>query len=330
MYRALIVGAGTVGQIYGHFLQRGGAEVSFFVKPNHRQECEDGFALYRCRHGGLGPQEHYTPDAVYTSFAALESETFDHVWIAVSSTDLRGDWLERLGPVIGDTTLVMLQPDLEDQDYVLQFFPESQLVYGMVNFVGYQNPLPDMGEQHPDIDKVGTAYFMLPMTAAEFSGDPERLPAVMHALDQGRYPVKAQQDVPRMYADRSAWMIPLVATLEIEHWSFKRLTESGSLELASEGAKQALAIVAAKFHRPLNWTERSINHAVLKTLLPVVRWLSPMDAESYVKFQFRKTAKQTRFMLEHFIHQGQLLGLRVDALERLQAELNSVAELEPA
>lgn len=322
MYRALIVGAGAVGQVYGHFLQRGGASVSYFVKGAYKAQCEQGFSLYRCRHAGLGPKEYFEADAIYTRFDELKDQEFDHIWIAVSSNDLRGEWLGRLKPLIGDTTVVMLQPDLEDQDYVLQFFPETQIVYGMINFMGYENPLPDMPEQHPDADKKGVAYFMLPMTAAEFSGEPERLPAVMYALDQGRYPVKAQQDVPRLYADRSAWMIPLVATLELENWSFKRVVEGKSLSLASEGARQALAIVAAKFHRRQNWTERAVGRFLFKRLLPVVRWVFPMDAESFVKYQFRKTAKQTRFMLDHFIQQGESLGLQTDALVTLRQQLH--------
>jgi ketopantoate reductase len=31
--RALVVGAGAVGQVYGHHLARGGADVAFYVRP---------------------------------------------------------------------------------------------------------------------------------------------------------------------------------------------------------------------------------------------------------------------------------------------------------
>lgn len=321
MYRVLIVGAGAVGQVYGHFMQRGGASVSFFVKDKYKASCEDGFTLYRCRRSGLGRGEFYEADNIYTRFEDIAGEAFDHVWLAMSSNDLRGEWLGELKEAIGDTTVVMLQPDLEDRDHVLQYFPESQLVYGIINFISYQTPLPDLPSHHPDADKEGVAYLMLPMMSAEFSGNPERLPEVMEALALGRFPVKAQQNVPRIYADRSAWMIPLVAMLELENWSIKRLLSSGSLELAVEGAKQALAIVAAKFHRPLNWTERGFSLILVKVLLPLVRFLSPMDAESFIKFQFRKTAPQTRFMLDHFIHQGEELGMNVTALKAMREKL---------
>ncbi|MDX1694428.1 MAG: 2-dehydropantoate 2-reductase N-terminal domain-containing protein [Ketobacteraceae bacterium] len=330
MYRVLIVGAGAVGQVYGHFMQRGGASVSFLVKEKYQEACEKGFSLYRSRRSGLGPREYYQADHIYTDYEDVAQQQFDHVWLAMSSNDLRGEWLSELREAIGDTTLVMLQPDLEDRDYVLKYFPESQLVYGIINFISYQTPLPDLPSHHPDADKEGVAYLMLPMMSAEFSGHHERLPAVMEALSAGRFPVRAQQNVPRIYADRSAWMIPLVAVLELENWSIKRLLRSGSLDLAVEGARQALAIVAAKFHRPLNWTERGFSLVLVKVLLPVVRFLSPMDAESFIKFQFRKTAPQTRFMLDHFIHQGESRGMNVTALKTLREKLPETGKVEEA
>lgn len=321
MNRVLIIGAGAVGQVYGYYMQRGGAEVSFFVKEKYKQECESGFSLYKCRRSGLGRKEFYKAEAIYSDFELLKQQSFDHVWLTMPSTGLRGGWLEQLKEAVGDTTLVMLQPDLDDRDYILQYFPADQVVYGLVNFLSYQSPLPDLPDHHPDADKKGVAYLVLPMMAAEFSGNPERLPPVMETLSSGRFTVKAQQNVPRIYADRSAWMIPLVALLEIENWSFKRVIGSGSLELAVEGARQALAIVAAKFHRPLNWTEKGFNLIIVKVMLPLIRFFSPMDAESYVKFQFKKTSTQTRFMLQHFIDQGEKLGMPTGALQSLMGKL---------
>lgn len=330
MYRVLIVGAGAVGQVYGHFMQRGGASVSFLVKEKYKEASEKGFTLYRSRRSGLGTGEFYEADNIYTRYEEIAEQEFDHVWLAMSSNDLRGEWLSELKEAIGDTTLVMLQPDLEDRDYVLKYFPESQLVYGIINFISYQTPLPDLPSHHPDADKEGIAYLMLPMMSAEFSGNHKRLPPVMEALAMGRFPVKAQQNVPRIYADRSAWMIPLVAVLETENWSIKRMLSSGSLELAVEGARQALAIVAAKFQRPLNWTERGFSLILVKVLLPLVRFLSPMDAESFIKFQFKKTAPQTRFILDHFIHQGEKLGMSVTALKTMREKLPETEQVNEA
>lgn len=325
MSKVLIVGAGSVGQVYGHYLLRGGNEVSFLVKPQYVEACEAGFTLFRCRRRGLGQPEHYHAEAIYSDLSQLVDQQFDQVWLAVPSTGLYGEWLPHLKSVIGNATLVMLQPDLDDRDFVLQTFPADQVVYGAVNFLSYHTPLPDLPAHHPDAGKQGIAYLLLPLLGGEFSGPPERLPGVLEALTAGRFPVRVQQNVPRSYADRSAWMIPLVALLEIEQWSFQRVIHSDSLSVAVTGAQQALGIVAAKFGRPRNLTEKAFNAWVVRMLLPLIRWLTPMDAESYLKYQFQKTAPQTRVMLAHFIAQGEKSGLPTHALKVL---LNRLPVLE--
>lgn len=331
MVTALIVGAGAVGQVYGHYLQRGGASVSYLVKEKYREQCEKGFTLYRSRRSGLGPAEHFKADAIYTDIGVLKEHEFDQVWLAVPSTALRGEWLVQLRDAIGDATVVMLQPDLDDRDYVLSIFPSEQVVCGIVNFISYQTPLPDLPDYHPDADKQGVAYMLMPMMTAEFSGTEERVPAVAEAMASGRFNVKVEKDATRAYADRSAWMIPLVATLELEQWSFKRLQmNSNSLDLAVDAAKEALHIVAAKFGKRQNWTERLFSLFWVKMALPLIRFLSPMDAESFVKYHFMKTAPQTRMMLRTFIDEGHKLGRPTAHLEILLDRLPDEPQMKQA
>lgn len=330
MVTALIVGAGAVGQVYGHFLQRGGASVSYFIKQKYKEQCEQGFTLYRCRRSGLGGPEQFQADGVYTELEELKQQHFDQVWLTVSSADLRGEWLQQLKAAVGDATIVMLQPDLDDRDYIYSVFPQQQVVCGIVNFISYQTPLPDLPDYHPDAQKHGVAYLVLPMMPAEFSGSQQRLPPVMEAMASGRFNVRVERDASRIYADRSAMMIPLVALLELENWSFQKLTLSGSLELAVGAAQEALAIVAAKFGKRLNWTERLFSLFWVKMALPVMRFLSPMDAESYVKFQFVKTAPQTRMMLQHFIEDGEKLGRSTQSLQALYKRLPDQPDMKRA
>lgn len=326
MRRILIVGAGTVGQVYGHFLQRGGAEVSFLVKPVHAEECARGFNVYRCRRNGLGAGERYVPAHVFTEIEDVALTVWDQVWLAVPSDALRSGWLSSLKRAVGDTTLVMLQPDIDDRELVLRDFPETQVVYGMVNFLSYQTPLPDMPFHHPDAGKSGTAYLLLPMLAAEFSGEWTRLPPVMEALSDGRFAVRVQQNIPRLYADRAAMMMPLIALLEKEGWVINRLLASPDLPQAVDAAREALKVVAAKFHANRNLTERIFGVFWVRMVLPLLRWLAPMDAESYLRYQFKKTRRQTRLMLQTFVDEGRTLGLPVEALQLWLRTLPYVAE----
>lgn len=319
--KVLIVGAGAVGQVYGHFLQRGGASVSCLVKEKHQRAAEEGFTLYRCRRRGLGPGERFLPEQVITQPEQVTADAYDQVWLATSSVDLHGGWLERLRDNIGDATVVMLQPDIDDRDYVFEVFGAERVVCGLVNFISYQTPLPELPTYHPDAQKYGVAYLFMPLMPAEFSGVAERLTPVLQALDEGRLQVKVRQDASRIYADRSAMMMPLVAALELEEWSFQRLQSSANLALAVRAGQEALAVVAAKFGRSPNLRERLFSRFWVQTALPIMRWLAPMDAEAYVRFQFVKTAPQTRYMLNHFIEEGGRYGLATNALRSLVTQL---------
>lgn len=44
--KILVVGAGAVGQVYGYYFQRGGCEVTFFVRDKYRSEMEQGLTLF--------------------------------------------------------------------------------------------------------------------------------------------------------------------------------------------------------------------------------------------------------------------------------------------
>ena len=71
--RVLIVGAGAVGQVYGHHLQRGGAEVTFLVKPRYETDARAGFTLWRLRRLGR-PRRVIMAEHAVTSDASLLAE----------------------------------------------------------------------------------------------------------------------------------------------------------------------------------------------------------------------------------------------------------------
>src|SRR5262245_49596595 len=121
--RALIVGAGAVGQVYGHHLARGGAEVAFLVKPKYAGEARAGFTLYPLNARGRKRTEpvRWRDYRVLTDHDEVAREPCDQVYLTVSSTAVRGDWLPDLARKIGDATVIALQPGLDDREHVLQF-----------------------------------------------------------------------------------------------------------------------------------------------------------------------------------------------------------------
>jgi hypothetical protein len=159
--RALIVGAGAIGQVYGRHLQAGGAQVGFLVKPAHADEARSGFTLYPLnrRASRRAQPERLTGFEVLTDAAAVAGQRWDQVYLAVSSPALRaGDWFARLVPAIGPATLVLLQPGPVDRAFVLRALPPGQIVDGAITAVSYRAPLP--GEVFP---RPGVAYWFPPL-----------------------------------------------------------------------------------------------------------------------------------------------------------------------
>src|ERR1700678_139755 len=111
LMRVLIVGAGAVGQVYGHHLVRGGADVEFLVKPKYLAEVAHGFTLYHL--------PNTEPDVLHAHATAAATGAYDAVILTVSSDALRaGDWLAELARATGNATVLVLQPGLDDRAYI--------------------------------------------------------------------------------------------------------------------------------------------------------------------------------------------------------------------
>ena len=83
--RALIVGAGAVGQVYGYHLQQAGWEVGFLVRPKYAEAARSGFTLYPLNKPHRGRPVRFEGLEVYDSAEAAAEQSWDQVWLAVSS-----------------------------------------------------------------------------------------------------------------------------------------------------------------------------------------------------------------------------------------------------
>ncbi len=198
--RCLLVGAGAVGQVYGYHLQRGGADVAFLVKPKHAEATRRGFVLYPLKKKRVREPVHFTGFDVLTDVAEVGEQSWDCVILCVSSTALRaGDWLAELAAVIGDATLVTLQPGPDDYAFVTERVPAERVVAGLIGLCSYAAPLP--GE---DVPEPGTAYWMPGFMRCPMSGPPERVKPIARALRRGGHTATISKDVRRDLAFGSA------------------------------------------------------------------------------------------------------------------------------
>jgi ketopantoate reductase len=315
--RILVVGAGAVGQVYGHHLARGGAQVTFLVKPGHAAEMNAGLTLYPLNRPRRrrGEPVRFTQFEVLTDPAAAGAHRWDQVYLTMSSTALRaGDWFAALARAIGAATLVLLQSGPDDHAFVRRHLPEEQIVQGIITLISYRAPLP--GETR--FGAPGTAYWFPPLAASPVSG--QRRDSVVAALQAGGLPARRIRDVGAVAAFPTALLMPLLAVLEQAGWTFRGLREPGRLRLATHAADQALAVMARHRAQRSPWPLRLFCRPTpVRLLLAVAPRIMPLDLETYLRVHFTKVGDQTRDFLHTYLTLGRTAGLPTDGLERLSA-----------
>ncbi|MBL9038259.1 MAG: ketopantoate reductase [Archangium sp.] len=293
----LVVGAGAVGQVFALSLARGGATVSFLVRPKHG--ARDALQLFE--QGG----EASTLTAQWlTSLDALKRQSWDQVWLAVPATAYEGDEIPRVLEATGDTTVVVLATEGGD------LVPAARRVLGAIPFMAWQHPLPGQP------GAPGVAYWWPPLAQVPLSGvAPERVEAVRALLRRGGLRAQRVDDVAKLGAPVTALLNASVVALEAAGWKLRDF----------HGRWTTLAARAAREMMRIDGVSPVFRAVTRGPALRVVWWLAakvvPFDLEAYVQFHFTKMGEQTRAGLGRWIRDGRERGLPVDALEALKHTL---------
>ncbi|QRO01089.1 ketopantoate reductase [Archangium violaceum] len=311
--RVLLVGAGAVGQVFGKYLQAAGCELSFLVKEKYAEEARRGYPLYELGLFSRRPRPVlFSGFGVRVSAREVAAERWDQVWLCVSSTALRdGNWVGELARATGDATWVMLQPALDDRDWLLQWVPEERLVSGMIPFLSFHAPL----KPGDPLEGPGTAFWMPPMSRGLFSGPPERLQGVLRPLRAGGYPASRSEDVARAAAIPTAVLTVFINELESAGWSFDRFRERAHLERLQGAAREAVQIAARHTRTSASAVLPLLRPAFFKVLLAVASRVAPIDLETYLRVHFTKVGAQTRLMMRTYIDLGRTQEQPVQALQ---------------
>jgi 2-dehydropantoate 2-reductase len=315
----LVVGAGSVGQVFGYHLARGGARVTFFVRPQYRQAAARGFPLQPLnRWRRAKTPVLFTQFNVVSSTQELAVRRFDQVYLALPSTAVRGSWLGELIASVADASLVSLQPDAQDHALIRAAGarPEA-LIYGAIALVSYAAPLP--GETR--FASPTTAYWLPPFARSPFSGPAERTAQVVAALERGGLPARHHPDVESVLELPNAIGMTYLIALEAAGWSVRALAKSALLPLCMQAVREAIAIVGAS-KRPLPLGSRA---AAWPRLLRLALWIAarvvPFPLEPYLKQHFTKVGEQTRLIVGALIARGAAYDVRAPALSQLVAAL---------
>lgn len=315
--RILVVGAGATGTVFGNALQRGGARVDFYVREHHRQRLSRPLALHRI---GLIARrdEQLAGFRAFCQPSEFAGENWDQVWFTTPSDALRQPWLDRFLPATGRATLVVLQPDPEDIDWIRTHGGnEHRIVQGTIQFSAWQSPLP-----HEPAERAGISYLLPPLAPGALFEDSVESQTIAATLRRGGMRVALRNDLPAHAARMAAVLVPLMAGLEVAGWKFDRYTEHEALALALAAAHEAVAAESARFSVPPPMALRGlVNRPLTRLALQLAPWMPGFDAEAFLASHFRKVDRQTRQMLETYARHAQEHRLPREALERLRAAL---------
>jgi hypothetical protein len=316
--RALVVGAGAIGQVYGHHLARGGAQVGYLVKPPRAAQIRAGLVLYPLNRRRARRKEPIRARG-FDVLTAPAGE-WDVVVLAVSSPALaEGTWLAALARALPAATVVLLQPGPDDRLIVQRHFPEGQVVQGIISLVAYAAPMPgEAGFPEP-----GIAYWFPPLAPTPLDGAPERVAPVVAALRGGGLPARAVDDLAALAPFGTALLIPVVAALEAEQWSLPALRRSARLSLAVQAAREASSALARRDGHAAPMPLRLLtSRAALISLLRLAPLVAPFDVPTYLQVHFTKVRAQTRAFLRSYLTLADGAGLPAEALRTLAQELD--------
>ncbi|MFN7144443.1 MAG: ketopantoate reductase family protein [Myxococcota bacterium] len=320
--RALIVGAGAVGQVYGLALQRAGVDVSVFVKPKYAAKARAGFLLHALNRPA-GPVR-LDGVGVLTTADEVRAQRWDQVWLAVSSTAIEGPWLEDILAATGDATVVCLQPGPEGRARVAPL-AGSRMITGIIGFVAYQAPLP--GETR--FAEPGIAFWF-PPGPSPFAGPAPRVQPVVDALRKGGCPAAVTPSTDAAATFGSALLQVHVGALDSVDWSWDRVRRGDHLALAARAWREAASVGAAMLGVRRPWWAGLVRPWGTRLALRILPRLVPIDLPTYLGYHFTKVGDQTRANLDVWIVEGRKRGLPVTALETLRGRMRPAAVFDPA
>jgi len=323
--RVLIVGAGAVGQVYARHLRRAGVKVDLYVRPKRVEEFEEGVWMYPLNDRNLKERgEHIHGMGVFSTPEELESESFDQVWICVSSTALSGPWLKEVLDAAAPQSLVSMSPGYRDEELLKAAF-DGPIARGLIQFMSYQTPLKlpkgwptnDLMEKEALRERPGIAYWLPTAAKGAFGGDEAVAKASVRALKKGGFPAKYDRHTVDKGRLGSAILMPLVAALQADGWRFESLKRGPNLQLAMSASREILEIMAEDSgHRPPFW-RRFLKPWLGTFMMSLARRLMPFDIEVFLAYHFTKVGDQTVAMLTTFKALTDKKAVHAPALRKL-------------
>ena len=323
MKRILIVGAGAVGVVYGLHLQRGGAHVTFWVRPSYEAKVRAGVRVFRRDLWRRDHEEKLIPDDVVSSEGALKDRTFDAIWLCISATGADDGFLHALVRIAKGAVIVNMMPDTAGK--VAQMFLRENVVDGLIPFLAWQSPLPTekqkpVGDAAGKDQKVGISFWLPPRPLSTFSGTHAR--EIAQTLRTGGMKAAVVDDAGKTSHVGVYLLSVTMACLEHAGWKIDHLREKTSHEI-HHAPQEAMHLVAAELGMSAWVTHTLAKPLLVSWIFRAARVFVPLPLEDYLRFHFTKVRPQTMQVLGELIAMADRQSAPAPALRKLFTDLST-------
>lgn len=316
--KVVIIGAGSVGQLYGWHLQQGGAQVVFLVKPKHLPGLKDGLVLYPWNRSDRATPIRWTDFGVATTLDEALGDGADVIALATSATALlHGDWYDEVVAKRGDATILVLQPGTDIPSFIYERTPKDAVVWGLISVSGWPAPLPGQ-----DLPEPGQAWWFPWGSKLGFSGNDARAQAIVEVMNQGGAPSRLREDIHVDQAFAGPVLSFVVIGLELSDWSMDRLLgDRDLLTRAHEAMKACFAYAAKATGQPVPFLLTQLGPGRIRLILRWILPLAPLDFETFFRVHYTKIKDQTPVLLDQRIAAMEREGIDSAPLVHLRERL---------
>lgn len=306
----LIIGAGSVGLVYGYYLAKAGFSVTFYIREKYKSEFETGTFLYNLRKDKkLKSPIHFKEFSTVTSFEELNSKDWSQIYFCISSTALHAfDFTSFNANLKGEPSIIKLQPGIEDLELLQKVYSKERIVEGMISLISYPCPLPT-----ENVAQAGTAFWFPPLAPTPFSGVQKRRDEVIQTFKTSGIYSSSTKNVFMDALFPAAFLSAFVNSLDLAAWRFSELKNSKELLNGfKELNNEIFEALEQQYSQKRPFALKLVNRVwVFKLLIRIAPKLVPLDLETYLKVHFSKVKDQSLFHLKNYKDAGVKCGTSV-------------------
>lgn len=315
--KVLIVGAGAVGQAYGVHLDQGGADVTFYIKAKYLANLRQGLTLFPLNTNRNPAPVIWKHFNVISEMSDVAGTCWDVIILTLPSNALYTPWLEEFARAVNSKTLIVtLQPGHNDRLELLKYFPENNLIPGVITLISFETPIDPNGPQEK-----GIAYWFPPSTKGFFDGDAPAVKDLIKTLNRGGFPAAKKEllNNPGLVYFGSTFLNVFIRNLEKRQWKLDAFKDAQVASVLKDSTLEAFEIIARKY----SITKPFFHHLIGKKFYVVAIYLSkklmPFELEKYLQAHFTKVAPQMHKNYSDLIKEGEDQGLPIKALLKLKS-----------